>query len=80
MSPNHFGQVKIRLLWTTFYNLDQTKMNWTHPKRLIVNKNYFGIIEGQGITNVYLQHNNKLCNTACIVTRIIRVTMVTMVT
>ena len=37
-------------------------MNWTHPKRLIVDKNDFGTIEGQGLTNVYLQHNNKLCN------------------
>ena len=41
-------------------------MNLTHPKRLIDGKNYlegpksFGTIEGQGITDVYLQLNNKL--------------------
>ena len=39
LGPNNFGQVKIRLLWTTFHNLDQTKINWTHPKQLIVDKN-----------------------------------------
>ena len=27
---NHFGQVKIRLLWTNLYNLDPTNTNWTY--------------------------------------------------
>ena len=37
--PNHFGQVQIRLFWTNFYNLDLTKMNWTHPKQLVLDQN-----------------------------------------
>ena len=26
LGPNHFGQVQIRLFWTSFYNLDLSKM------------------------------------------------------
>ena len=43
LSPNHFGQVQIRLFWTNFYNLDLSKMVGTRPK-------LFGPIEGQ-VTN-----------------------------
>ena len=37
---NNFHQVQIRLFWTNFYDLDPTKMNWTHPKRLVINQIY----------------------------------------
>ena len=63
LSPNHFGQVQIRLLWTNFYNLDLTKMIWNRPKRIgpVLNnwywtkmiwtvQNYFGFIGGQDIS------------------------------
>ena len=62
LGPNHFGQVKIRLFWTNFYNLDLPKMIWTRPEQIgpIQNdcystkmiwtvQNNFGHIEGQGI-------------------------------
>ena len=32
--PSHFGQVQIKLFWTSFYNLDLSKMIWTQPKRI----------------------------------------------
>ena len=53
--PNHFGQVQIRLFWTNFYDLDQTKTNWAHTndwystKIIWTVQNHFGPIEGQGI-------------------------------
>ena len=37
---NCFGQVQIRLFWTIFYNLNLSKMNQTHPKRLVLDQNY----------------------------------------
>ena len=61
--PNHFGQVRIRLFWTIFYNLELSKMIWTRPKQIgpVQNdwystkmiwsvQNHFGPIEGQGIS------------------------------
>ena len=36
--PNRV-QVQIRLLWTNFYNLDLSKMIWTHPKQWVLEQN-----------------------------------------
>ena len=60
--PDHFGQVHIRLFWTSFYNLDLSKMIWIRPKQIgpvQINwyptkmfwtvQNHFGSIGGQGI-------------------------------
>ena len=30
--PNHFGQVQIIFFWTSFYDLDPSKSNYTHLK------------------------------------------------
>ena len=64
----HFGQVQIRLLWTSFYNLDPTKIIWTRPNRIGFNQNkldstkmiwtvqnHFGPIEGQGMSANFLK-------------------------
>ena len=46
---NHFGQAQITFFWTSFYNLDLSKMIWTCPKQIGLVQNCFGPIEGQGI-------------------------------
>ena len=43
---NHFDQVKIRLFWTNFYNLDLSKM-------ILMVQNHFGTMEGQGINVIH---------------------------
>jgi hypothetical protein len=62
--PNDFVQVQIRFFWTNFYNLDLSKMIWTHTKQIGPVQNdwystkmiwsvHFGSIEGQGICIMY---------------------------
>ena len=72
--PNHFGQVRIRLFWTDFYNLDLSKMinldptktnwtktSWTQPKLFGRSKIILDPQKDKALKKCRSLNNKKLC-------------------